>query len=73
MRNTIYIIANQPGISVVDENQKSALVIDKVPTGRNIRKKEYEKLEKYQRLKEEFKKVWKVGTLKSLKLKTWFQ
>lgn len=35
-------------VVVVDKNRKSALVIDiAIPSKRKIRKKEYEKLEKY--------------------------
>lgn len=47
----------------MDKNQKLTLVIDiAIPSDGNIRKKKYEKLEKYQELKEEFEKMYKVKT-----------
>ena len=47
------VLANQPDIVVVDK-QKEAVVIDvAVPSDSNIKKNEYEKLEKYQGLKED--------------------
>lgn len=37
-------------------------MIDKaIPSDKNARKKEYENLEKYQRLKEEVGQMWKCG------------
>lgn len=43
---------------VIDKIQKSALVIDiTIANNSNIKKKRYEKLEKYQRQKEELKKM----------------
>ncbi|KAF7656848.1 hypothetical protein LDENG_00035480 [Lucifuga dentata] len=46
---------------VVDKKQKMAVVIDvAVPADSNIRKKEHEKIEKYQGLKEELERTWKV-------------
>ena len=39
---------------------EEAVVIDAVPSDSNIKKKEYEKLEKYQGLKEELERTWKV-------------
>lgn len=49
----------QPDIVVVDKKQKIVVVLDvAVPSDSNI--KEYEKLEKYQGLKEELKTMWKV-------------
>lgn len=48
------VLANQLDIVVGDNEQKAAVVIDvAVPSDSNIMKKEYEKLEKYQDLKEE--------------------
>ncbi|KAF7664173.1 hypothetical protein LDENG_00185720 [Lucifuga dentata] len=48
------VLANQPDTVVVDKEQKRAIVIDvAVPADSNIRKKEHEKIEKYQGLKEE--------------------
>ncbi|KAM9816571.1 carbohydrate sulfotransferase 6 isoform X4 [Syngnathus typhle] len=55
------VMANQPDIVVVDKQQKKAVVVDiAIPSDGNIRKKELEKLEKYQGLKEELEKAWKV-------------
>ena len=46
---------------VVDKEQKMALVIDvAVPVDSDIRKKEHEKIKKYQGLKEQLKQMWKV-------------
>ncbi|KAF7643739.1 hypothetical protein LDENG_00234400 [Lucifuga dentata] len=46
---------------VVDKEQKRAIVTDvAVPADSNIRKKEHEKIEKYQGLKEELERTWKV-------------
>ena len=54
-------MANQPDIVVIDK-QKEAVVIDvAVPSDNNIKKKYYEKLVKYQGLKEELEKMWKVN------------
>ena len=45
----------------MDKQKKEAVVIDvAVPSDSNIKKKEYEKLEKYQGLKEELERMWKV-------------
>ncbi|TWW69263.1 hypothetical protein D4764_18G0000690 [Takifugu flavidus] len=47
------LMANQPDIVVVDKHQKTVVVIDvAILSDSNIRKKEHEKLEKYQGLKE---------------------
>ena len=47
--------------TVIIDKQKEAVVIDiAVPSDSNIKKKEYEKLEKYQGLKEELERTWKV-------------
>ena len=57
------LLANQPDIVVVDKEQKRVVVIDvAIPADANIRKKEHEKVEKYQGLKEELEKAWKVKT-----------
>ena len=45
----------------MDKQQRKAVVIDiAIPSDSNIRKKEHEKLEKYQGLKEELEKMWRV-------------
>ena len=55
------VLANQPDIVVVDKQRKEAVVMDvAVPSDSNIKKKKYEKLEKYQGLKEELERTWKV-------------
>ena len=48
------MLANQPDIVVIDKQQEEAVVTDvAVPSDSNTKKKEYEKLEKYQGLREE--------------------
>ena len=55
------VLANQPDIVVIDKQKKEAVVTGiAVPSDSNIKKKEYEKLEKYQGLKEEPERMWKV-------------
>ncbi|KAF7645372.1 hypothetical protein LDENG_00205860, partial [Lucifuga dentata] len=56
------LLANQPDmVVVVDKEQKRAIVTDvAVPADSNIRKKEHEKIQKYQGLKEELEWTWKV-------------
>ncbi|XP_055362142.1 uncharacterized protein LOC129603668 [Betta splendens] len=55
------VMANQPDIVVVDKEQSKVVVVDvAIPSDGNIRKKEHEKLEKYQGLREELEKAWKV-------------
>ena len=56
-----HVIANRPDIVIVDKEKKTATVIDvAVPSDCNIRKKEHEKIDKYQGLREEMEKMWKV-------------
>ncbi|TWW57464.1 hypothetical protein D4764_07G0001830 [Takifugu flavidus] len=53
------VVANQPDIVVVDKHRKTVVVIDvAISSDSNIRKKEHEKLEKYQELKEEIERMW---------------
>ncbi|KAK7886240.1 hypothetical protein WMY93_025861 [Mugilogobius chulae] len=55
------VMANQPDIVVVDKEQRRPVVVDvAIPSDGNIRRKEHEKLEKYQGLREELEKAWKV-------------
>lgn len=56
-------IDNQLDIDAVDKNQKSALVVD-IPRDRNVRRREFDKLKKYQGLKE-----LKTKELKTCKVK----
>ncbi|KAK7929498.1 hypothetical protein WMY93_005893 [Mugilogobius chulae] len=52
------VMANQPDIVVVDKEQRRAVVVDvAIPSDGNIRRKEHEKLERYQGLREELEKV----------------
>ncbi len=55
------VVANQPDIVVVDKQWKKAVVIDvAMLSDSNIRKKEHQKLEKYQGLMEELERMWGV-------------
>ncbi|TWW62748.1 hypothetical protein D4764_04G0013950 [Takifugu flavidus] len=79
------VVANQPDRVVVDKHRKTVVVIDvAIPSDSNIRKKEHEKLEKYQGLKEEMERMWGIkatvvpvviGTLGAVtpNLSRWFQ
>ena len=50
-------VSNQPDIDAINKEKKDAVLIDiAVPIDSNI-KKEYEKLEKYQGLKEELERT----------------
>lgn len=52
IQTTRQVLVNQPDIIVVDTDQKKAVAIDVVvPSNSNIKKEDYEKLEKYQGLK----------------------
>ena len=51
-------VANQPEIVVVDKQEKKAVMVDvAITSDSNIRKKEHEKLKKYQGLKEELERM----------------
>ncbi|TWW72943.1 hypothetical protein D4764_15G0003370 [Takifugu flavidus] len=79
------VVTDQPDIVVVDKHRKTVVVIDvAIPSDNNIRKKEHEKLEKYQGLKEEIERMWVmkatvvpvvIGTLVAVtpKLSRWLQ
>ncbi|CAK6975403.1 hypothetical protein D4764_15G0008790, partial [Scomber scombrus] len=55
------VMSNQPDIVLIDKKQKKAMVIDvAILSNSNIRKKDHEKLVKYQGLKEELEKMWGV-------------
>ena len=48
------VVVTQPDLMVVDKHDEKAVVVDvTIPSGRNIRKKEHEKLKKYEGRKEE--------------------
>ena len=51
--------ARKPGLILVDKNIKSCVIIDVATPGDcRIREKEIEKIEKYQNLKRELKRLW---------------
>lgn len=53
------MMANQPGMVVMDKYRKTAIMIDVAITNdSNTRKKEDEKLEKCQGLRKLLKKMW---------------
>lgn len=47
------LLASEPDIEVVDNEKKTAVVRDAIVVDSNMRKKEHEKIEKYQELKEQ--------------------
>ena len=50
------VLSNQPDMVIIDNQKKEAVVIDiAVPSDSNIKKKEYEKMEKYQGTGEDVK------------------
>ena len=79
------VMANQLDIMVADKLQKKAVVVDvAISSDSNIKKKEHEKFEEYQGLKEEVEKMWElkatvipmvIGALKAVNpnLVEWFQ
>ena len=51
--------ASRPGLILVDKKAKSCVIIDvAIPGDGRIREKEIEKIEKYQNLKRELKRLW---------------
>uniref|UniRef100_A0A3P9LU28 D(1B) dopamine receptor n=1 Tax=Oryzias latipes TaxID=8090 RepID=A0A3P9LU28_ORYLA len=84
-RGFLAVVSAAPDIVVVDKEQRKAVVVDAaVPSDGNIRKKDHEELEKYQGLREELEKAWKVkvtvvpvviGALRAVtpKLEEWLQ
>ena len=51
------VMANQPDMVVVDKHQRTEVMVQvAIPGDGNIKKKEHEKLKKYQRLKEDLEK-----------------
>uniref|UniRef100_A0A669BFW3 Seizure related 6 homolog like n=1 Tax=Oreochromis niloticus TaxID=8128 RepID=A0A669BFW3_ORENI len=56
-------VSNQPDIVVVDKQRKMAVVDVAILNHSNIKKKEHEKLEKYQGLREELEKMWRVKVI----------
>ena len=61
--------ARRPDLILVDKKAKSCIIIDvAVPGDCRIREKEIKKIEKYQNLKRELKRLW---SLKRLRLYQW--
>ena len=57
----------RPDLILVDKKTKSCVIIDvAVPGDCRIREKEIEKIEKYQNLKRELKKLWSPGLVARL-------
>lgn len=55
------LLPNQADMAAADEEQKTAAMIDvEIPADSNMRKKEHEKADKCQRLKEQLDQMWKV-------------
>ena len=55
------VLANKPDIVVVNKQDRQAWIIDvAIPFDRNIKDKEWEKIDKYQPLSEELKRTWKL-------------
>ena len=53
------IEARRPGLTLVDKKAKSCVIIDvAIPGDCRIREKQIEKIEKYQMLKRELKRLW---------------
>lgn len=53
------MILNQPEMVFVDKQSKTAVATDvAIPGNCNIRKKEHEKIKKYQGLREELQEMW---------------
>ncbi|CAL9694852.1 unnamed protein product [Knipowitschia caucasica] len=60
-RTAVVVDKGQRTAVVVDKGQRTAVVVDvAIPSDGNIRKKEHEKLEKYQGLREELERAWRV-------------
>ncbi len=58
------IPARRPDIIVIDKEKKEALIVDiAVPADIRVAEKEKEKIEKYQDLKREIKRLWKLRTV----------
>ena len=58
------IPARRPDIIVIDKEKKEALIVDiAVPADISVAEKGKEKIEKYQDLKREIKRLWKLRTV----------
>ena len=59
------IRARKPDIAVVNKNERSCVIIDiALPEDIKVSKKEREKIERYQELKREIKRMWNIRSIK---------
>ena len=59
------IKARKPDIVVVNKNERSCTIIDiAMPGDIKVNEKEKEKIERYQELKREVKKMWNIRSIK---------
>ena len=58
------IDARRPDLIVINKKEQKGIIIDiAVPTDVRVKEKEKEKVEKYQNLKKEIKRLWKLGNV----------
>ena len=58
------IDARRPDLIVIDKKEQKGIIIDiAVPADVRVKEKEKEKVEKYQDLKKEIKRLWKLGNV----------
>ena len=58
------IDARRPDLIVINKKEQKGIIIDiAVPTDVRVKEKEKEKVEKYQYLKKEIKRLWKLGNV----------
>ena len=58
------IDARRPDLIVINKKEQKGIIIDiAVPTDVRVKEKEKEKMEKYQDLKKEIKRLWKLGNV----------
>ena len=56
---------NTPDIVVVNKNERSCAIIDiAIPVGIRVSEKEKEKIERYQELNREIKRMWNIRSIK---------
>ena len=59
------IKTRKPGIVVVNKNERSCAIINiPIPGDMRVSKKEKEKIERYQELKREMKRMWSIRSIK---------
>ena len=60
---------NTPDIVVVNKNERSCAIIDiAIPVGIRVSEKEKEKIERYQELNREIKRMWNIRSIKVMPL-----